>query len=340
MSINSPLVSVILPVYGNCDYLQHSIRSILNQSVQDFEVIIILDSILITEDFIIKNGLNDSRIKLLYGNGKGLSSALNIGIRNSTGRYIARIDSDDISEFNRFELQIENINNNNLDACGSFIKYFGSSNYTKKFPVSHNEIAFLMQFGTQVAHPSAMFRSSFFDEINYNEKYKQVEDLELWIRAILSGKLIGNVPHYLLKYRTHVNQASNRTKSEQNKIASNLSHELSLEYFGDKYIKLFSKYNFGYNESMNAEDAFDFMSLYLKCANEICLDNDINTLYFLSIFSRIKFYNVLYVFKFRNLAKSAKLKISIVQISFFYINNLLPKYISIKLVSTLKKIYK
>ncbi|NQV77967.1 MAG: glycosyltransferase [Lutibacter sp.] len=340
MSINSPLVSVILPVYGNCDYLKHSIRSILNQSVQDFEVIIILDNILITEDFIIRNGLNDSRIKLLYGNGNGLSSALNLGIQNSTGRYLARIDSDDISELNRFELQIEYLKNNNLDACGSFIKYFGSSNYTRIFPVSHNEIVFLMQFGTQVAHPSAMFRSNFFDVIKYNEKYKQVEDLELWISAILSGKLIGNVPQYLLKYRTHVNQASNKAKSEQNKIASNLTHELSLKYFGDKYIKLFSKYNFGYNESMNAEDAFDFMNLYLKCANEICLDNNINNLYFLSILSRIKFKNIFYIFKFRDLAKSSNLKISIVQISFFYINNLLPKYFSIKLVNTLKNIYK
>lgn len=340
MTINSPLVSVILPVYGNCDYLQHSIRSILNQSVQDLEVIIILDNIIISEDFIIKNGLNDPRIKLLYGNGNGLSSALNIGVQNSTGKYIARIDSDDISESNRFELQIEYINKNNLDACGSYIKYIGSSNYIRKFPVSHNEIVFLMQFGTQVAHPSAMFRASFFEIIEYNENYKQVEDLELWVSAILSGKIIGNVPQYLLKYRTHVNQASNRTKSQQNKIASKLSHALSLEYYGDKYIKLFSKYNFGYNESMNAKDAFDFMNLYLKCANEICLDNDINTLYFLSILSRIKFYNILYVFKFRNLAKSTDLKISIVQISFFYINNLLPKYISIKLVSTLKKIYK
>ncbi len=340
MSISSPLVSVVLPVYGNCDYLKHSIRSILNQTVKDFEVIIVLDNILISDDFIFKNGLNDSRIKLLKGDGKGLSSALNLGIKCSTGRYIARIDSDDISELNRFELQIEYINNKNLDACGSYIKYFGSSNYTRKFPVSHNEIVFLMQFGTQVAHPSAMFKASFFDEIKYNEDYKQVEDLELWIRAILSGKIIGNIPQYLLKYRTHVNQASNRTKSQQYKIASDLSHKLSLQYFGEKYINLFSKYNFGYNEFMNAEDAFDFINLYLKCANENYINNNFSTLYFQSILSRIKYHNFLYVFKFKNLAKSNNLKISILQISFFYTTNLLPKHISIKIINTLKKIYK
>lgn len=156
----------------------------------------------------------------------------------------------------------------------------------------------------------------------------------------MSGKIIGNIPQNLLKYRTHVNQASNRTKSEQYKIASDLSHKLSFEYFGEKYIKLFSKYNFGYNESMDVDDAYDFMTLFLKCANEICLDNFFSTIYFLSILSRIKYHNVLYVFKFKSLAKSTNLEVSIFQICFFYINNLFPKYISIKIISTLKKIYK
>lgn len=340
MLINNPLVSVILPVYGNCKFLRYSVDSILRQTVQDLELIIVYDNIILTEQFIKQNNLEDNRIKLIKGNGNGLSSALNIGIKNSNGKYIARMDSDDISELNRFELQIKYIENNELDACGTYIKFFGSSNYKRIFPVNFNDIVFLLQFGAQIAHPSAMFKSNFFANIKYDESYKQVEDLELWMRAILSGKHLGNVPEYLLKYRTHFDQASKKTRLIQYEISNKLSISYSNNYFGNKYVQRFSQYRFGFNEKLDFSDSLNFMNQFLKESSLINIDKEILKIYILSYLSRTRITNPFKFFVFINLIKKYKINISLSYFYFFYLNNLLPKKISNILTLFLKKIYK
>ena len=103
-----PLISVILPVYNSDSFLEESIKSILNQTMINFELIIINDgstdkSLEICENF----KKIDYRILILSNKHKGLTKSLNEGINFASGKYIARQDADDLSDNRRFEKQIK-----------------------------------------------------------------------------------------------------------------------------------------------------------------------------------------------------------------------------------------
>ena len=101
--MNSPLISVIMPVYNTAPFLKEAIESILNQTEGDFELIIINDASTDNGGDVI-NSITDSRIRVINNEKNlGLAVSLNKGIRSATGKYIARMDGDDISIVNRFE---------------------------------------------------------------------------------------------------------------------------------------------------------------------------------------------------------------------------------------------
>ena len=116
-----PLISIVMPVYNAESFLESAIFSILNQTHSNFEFIIIDDKSTDDSLMIIKKfQKKDSRIKLLNGDGKNLVKALNKGIMKSKGKYIARMDSDDISLPKRLESQVKYIEKYNLDICGCY----------------------------------------------------------------------------------------------------------------------------------------------------------------------------------------------------------------------------
>ena len=102
-----PLVSVVMSVFNSEEYVSKAIESILNQTFNDFEFIIVNDgSVDGTPDILEKYGKNDKRIKIITHENKGLTKCLNIGINNSSGKYIARQDADDFSYPERIENQV------------------------------------------------------------------------------------------------------------------------------------------------------------------------------------------------------------------------------------------
>ena len=121
-----PIISVVMPVYNGDKYLQEAIESILNQTEGDFEFIIINDGS--TDDspaLIDKYRELDSRIKVITQENKGLISSLNTGIDEAKGKYIARMDADDVSLPERFRTQLEYMEKNSkIGACGSWAKVF------------------------------------------------------------------------------------------------------------------------------------------------------------------------------------------------------------------------
>ncbi len=207
-------VSVILPVY-NCEkYIFESVTSVLNQTFSDFELLIIDDCSTDATLSIIKS-INDARIILIQKpKNSGYTDSLNMAIKLAKGKYIARMDGDDICLPERFAKQVAFLNaNREVILCGTAIQMIGSDKVLKH-PVAHEEILTKLCFGTSFCHPSVMVRKEILLENNYDKSFEPAEDFELWTRLAFLGKL-ANLDAVLLQYREHPNQISNTNTSVQ-----------------------------------------------------------------------------------------------------------------------------
>lgn len=221
------LVSVILPVYNGVDYIEESIRSILNQTYSDFELIIIDDGSNDGTDLVIEKIL-DFRIKFIKRNNSGLVYTLNELISCCKGEYIARMDADDVSELDRIEKQVD-VLNSGYDIVGSNVslisnkgEYLGLIYY----PQNEKEIINHLIFNSPFAHPVVMAKRWVFD-IKYKEEYYLAEDYALWISAIFKyNAKIKNINESLLKYRVHEKSISRTNAIKQINIASLVRREL------------------------------------------------------------------------------------------------------------------
>ena len=204
----SPEISVVMPVYNGENFLKEAIESILNQTYKDFEFLIVYDestdgTLSIIQEFQEK----DARVVLINGDKEGISGALNKGIKKSRGKYIARLDADDISLATRFEKQIIHMEDSGVDICGGhslLINSNGKINGLNVVPISHKMCALSLLFKVPFAHPSVMIRKRFLDtnSLKYGQSsYKIAEDLDLWLRMYGCGARFGNVDSVVLKYR-------------------------------------------------------------------------------------------------------------------------------------------
>lgn len=210
--MNNVNVSVIMPVYNGENYLIESIERILNQSYTNFEFIIINDGSKDSTGAIIREYMRkDNRIILLERENKGLIKSLNEGLALANGKYIVRMDADDISDKERFRKQLNFFTyNKDVDILGSYIKIFGNEERANKieawFNQKWNKEDMLTRSleGSIIAHPTAMIKKSVFNKlVGYSNKYSRLEDDDLWVRAIKEGYVIDIVDEYLLKYRVH-----------------------------------------------------------------------------------------------------------------------------------------
>lgn len=219
------LVSVILPVYNSSNYLHHAIKSIIDQKYQELEIIIINDGSTDNSDQIIKQYTeNDPRIVYIKRENKGLVFSLNEGIRIARGKYIARMDSDDLSHPNRIKEQVAYLEKYELDLCGTaIIRFNGWRKKRISYPKHNEEIKLKLLFGSPFAHPSILGKSALFKQNLYEIKYKHAEDFDLWQRLAANGIKSGNLSESLLLYREHQNQIS----ALQNSIQKELSIEIA-----------------------------------------------------------------------------------------------------------------
>ena len=197
-----PKVSVLMSVYNDEKYLKQAIDSILNQTFNDFEFLIIDDGSTDDSSRIIES-YSDPRIKLIKNEVNiKLSNSLNKGLALARGEYVARMDSDDISLPNRLMEQIRFMDTNkDVAICGSYIRIIGT-NKIWKYPLSPEDCFGGLLFNSILAHPSVMMRRKFFIDNNflYNPEFIRCEDYELWTRIALSGK-ISNINKTLVCYR-------------------------------------------------------------------------------------------------------------------------------------------
>lgn len=232
----SPTISVLMPVYNSQATVAPAIESILRQTYEDFELIVINDGSTDSSQTEIAKFAHDPRVNIISQQNVGLVQALNTGLEYCSGEFIARMDSDDISLPNRFELQINFFRQNrSIDVLsGSYIAFDGAlpTNQTSRLVVHPSEpevIHWMLKYYCVIAHPAVMFRRSV---VLSGHKYNDVpaEDLDLW-RQISNGHNISNLDDILLYYRTGTESLSKKNNDQIRDYHKNAIFEASKPKF-------------------------------------------------------------------------------------------------------------
>lgn len=220
------MVSVVMSVYNEkIGWLKQSIDSIIQQTFTDFEFIIICDNpsfvegIRLLEDYKVK----DKRIIVLYNKENiGLTKSLNKGIKAASGKYIARMDADDISLPNRLSKQVTFMENNPEIVASGTGAYIMTGNHLRLSNLSNSFkiLKSLSIFDSPIYHPTAIFKRVINDNIvEYNEEFRYSQDYELWIRLMEGGFLLSNLAEPLIKYRVSDSQISTASHGKQRVFA-------------------------------------------------------------------------------------------------------------------------
>ena len=212
MALNKSVVTVLMPVYNGEKYLKESIESILNQTFQDFELLLIDDYSTDKSLQIIKS-FSSKKIKLVCNEQNyGQSITMNNGIKLAEGKFIARLDQDDLSHPNRLEKQVKFLSENKCTILG-YLAYT-INEYSKitgyiKHPTTNNSIKNALGVDCALSHSSIMMKKDDILSIgSYSKKYKIAMDWDLWIRAAKNGYEFMNIPEYLCYSRVHNLQAT------------------------------------------------------------------------------------------------------------------------------------
>lgn len=230
-----PFVSVVMSVYNGLPYLRDSVESILNQTYSNFEFILIDDCS--TDDSLkYLSSLEDKRIRI-FRNEKNLKlpASLNRGLRASRGRYILRMDADDISFPDRIEKQVAYMEAHPKAAMAYCdMLYFNEKGMIPDFNTnSHSPegIRSTLLFYNIVNHNGVIFRRNIISRYAYDPQYTVTEDLDLWIRLSMAHS-IHYMPENLVLYRVHEFQATSSQRSLQFTQEAKIKRSLLTELLG------------------------------------------------------------------------------------------------------------
>lgn len=219
-----PKVSVIMPVYNAEKYIEIAINSILNQTLKDFELIIVDDkgndkSIEIVQNY------HDPRIKIIHNDSnQGIAYSRNRGISIATGKYIALMDDDDYTPRNRLEIENDFLDeHNNIDVVGGAVCTIDEKNKILRGVTAriHNpkRVRAELIFHDIVANGSAMFRKQFVidNEIKYWDNMQGMEDYHFWVQCSLKGSITNLDDVFLYWRQTDGNETYKRIHKEKPK---------------------------------------------------------------------------------------------------------------------------
>ena len=231
-----PQVSVLMPVF-NCEpYILEAVNSLLTQTLSDIEVIIVDDCS--TDGTIDKiRTITDSRIRLYEKKeNSGIAISLNIALELARGKYVARMDGDDVSLPQRLQLQVDY-----LDAHPEVFVLGGQaiiipSGQPLIRPVEYDDIQIAMMESNPIVHPTVMMRSTLPDgtRICYKERTEPFEDYLLWAKLTMHVRFY-NLPECILMYRRHDGQISQTRKEVQALMRSKVRLELWNKIFGYRF---------------------------------------------------------------------------------------------------------
>lgn len=242
--------SVLISVYDkdNPVFFEESLKSIYNQSVIPNQTVLVIDGEVNNEILkVISNYSNKSNFKVVQlKDNKGLAVALNKGLNECDYNWVARMDSDDICEFDRFKRQTTYIlNNTNVDILGGHIDEYDETMKLKiasrLLPTHDKEIKKMSRFRCPVNHVSVFYKKDKILKLGgYPSQLRKLQDYGLWSKAIMENYTFYNLPHSLVKVRTGSELIKRRGG------LSYLKNEIKLLQF-QKKIKFLNNYQFIFN---------------------------------------------------------------------------------------------
>ena len=210
----SPMVSILMPVYKTAPYLREALDSILSQTFTDYELIVLNDCSPDNADEIL-DSYSDPRIVRYKGEKNvGLSNILNIGIGMARGKYIARMDSDDLSLSDRLQIQVDYLESHpDIDLISVGMQLFGAKDEVWVREPNPDKVKINALFHSPILHASSVWRRERFEEngLRFRQEMVPSEDYDLWTRALVKGLKLVNLRQVLYKYRIHPAQATTRT---------------------------------------------------------------------------------------------------------------------------------
>lgn len=234
MSQIKPVISVLMPAYNAAAYIREAIDSILNQTFTNFEFVIINDgSTDATEKIILS--YSDERIKY-YANecNMGIVKTLNRGIELCQGKYIARMDADDVSLPDRLEKQVHCLDAKlHVVACGTVYAVLGDGlKMSVDVATDAKDIRYDMAIYCQFAHSTMMIRKDTLDQykLRYREEYKCAEDYKLWTEMLQYGEM-ENIPE-VLGYIRQCEEGISISNAERQRNLSNIVRKEYLSQLG------------------------------------------------------------------------------------------------------------
>lgn len=230
---NKVLVSVLMCVYNEeTQFLRDAIESILNQTYAGFEFLIISDN---PQNDRVNNIIreyqdNDNRITFKINEQNiGLTCSLNIGLRQCKGKYVVRMDADDVSLPNRIADQVAYMETHpEITASGgNAIRIDENNNIIENIIVQSEPhiIKRELLFTCPVIHPATIIRRVWNDKsIEYDETFRYAQDYALWVSVFKNGGIVSNIDKFLIKYRCSKKQIHSAHGDEQRECAIRISH--------------------------------------------------------------------------------------------------------------------
>lgn len=202
-----PIVSVLLPVHDGAAYLREAVASVLGQTLHDFELIVIDDCSTDASPAIVES-FGDPRIRLVRATERlRICRALNLGIQHARGRFLARMDADDLCRSRRLRQQVDFLNRHpNVGFCGGWVRRFGEQQAAQTYrrPVGCARVRAFAVFDNPMVHSTVMLRRDVLRRsgVGYRDDCADAEDYDLWSRLfeVTAGD---NLPEILLDYRVH-----------------------------------------------------------------------------------------------------------------------------------------
>ncbi len=231
---SKPRITVLMPVYNGSTYIAVAIESVLAQTYQDFELLVINDGSTDDSALIVKS-YDDPRVRLINNEQNlGLITTLNRGVKLAKGQYLARMDQDDISLPDRLEKQIKYMEAHpEVAVLGSWaytIDAKGEVVGELRTPDERNLACFYWRPSPHI-HPSVMMRLAALHQAPYDASFPDAEDYALWLCLKTKGMVMSNLPEFLMQYRMHTENISVTRRQSQLESSFKAFRQYVGEYF-------------------------------------------------------------------------------------------------------------
>jgi len=222
MTNNKPLISIVMSTYNSENTIEKSINSILQQTYSDFELIVINDGSTDKTGDIVKQ-IGDKRICLITQDNRGLAASLNRAISLVRGKYVARMDDDDIALPERLQCQIDYmLANSEIDIVGGQAWIIDQNDCIigeMKKPLGKDNIKKYIEYACPIIHPTYLVKAEVYKAVGgYREYIGNAEDYDFLLRVVDSGYLLANVIKKVILYRVYPSDSARKNFSKNSMV--------------------------------------------------------------------------------------------------------------------------